>query len=164
MSRFGFGSGTRILGLELRWELVSVLSMLMFFTVITMFTSTYQERQPRKTVAWSKKHHDKTIPSLLVIDYMLLISEYVLGKKLLSNFMKNLHKMLHKWLWNVTHQKTFLCLHFEVDHVISISNYDLENLRMLCQQKYWMKNIAVNIRFWFCSAFVYFADFLLYIL
>ena len=163
MSRFGFGSGTRILDLELRCESVSVLSMMMFFTVITMFTSTYyQERQRRKTVAWSKKHY--MTKQFLVIDYMLLISEYVLGKKLLSNFYEKLTQNVAQITMKCHTSKDFLCVHFEVDHVISISKYDLENLRMLCQQKYWMKNIVVNIWFWFCSAFVYFADFLLYIL
>ena len=163
MSRFGFGSGTRILGLELRCESVSVLSMMMFFTVITMFTSTYyQERQRRKTVAWSKKHN--MTKQFLVIDYMLLISEYVLGKKLLSNFYEKLTQNVAQITMKCHTSKDFLCVHFEADHVISISKYDLENLRMLCQQKYWMKNIVVNIWFWFCSAFVYFADSLLYIL
>ena len=32
--------------------------------------------------------------------------------------------------------KDFLCLHFVVDQVLSISEYDLGNGRMPCEQKY----------------------------
>ena len=41
--------------------------------------------------------------------------------------------------------KDFLCFHFAVDQVLSISGYDLENGRMLCKQKYKIKNMAVKI-------------------
>ena len=82
--------------------------------------------------------------------------------------MKNLHKVLHKQL-SCHVSKDIPCLHFGVDQVLSISGYDLENGRMPCKHKYWIKNMAVKIRilmvlFWFCSDFVYFADFLLSLL
>ena len=32
-----------------------------------------------------------------------------------------------------------------VDQVLSISGYDLGNGRMLCKQKYWIKNMVVKI-------------------
>ena len=35
--------------------------------------------------------------------------------------------------------KDFIHLHFAVDQVLSISGYDLENGRMACNQKYWIK-------------------------
>ena len=38
--------------------------------------------------------------------------------------------------------KDFLHLHFAVDQVLST---DLENGRMPCKQKYWIKNIVVKI-------------------
>ena len=65
--------------------------------------------------------------------------------------------------------KDNLRLHFAFDQVLSISEYDLENGRMPCNNKYWIKNMAVKIRilmvlFWFCADFVYFADFLLSLL
>ena len=41
--------------------------------------------------------------------------------------------------------KDFLPLHFAVDHVLSISRYDLENGRMPCKQKYCINNMAVKI-------------------
>ena len=41
--------------------------------------------------------------------------------------------------------KDFLWIHFEVDQVLSISGYDLENGRMLCKQKYGIKNMVVKI-------------------
>ena len=46
-------------------------------------------------------------------------------------------------IWCTT--KDFLHLHFAVDRVLSISEPDLENGRMTCQWKYWIKNIAVKI-------------------
>ena len=39
----------------------------------------------------------------------------------------------------------FLCQHFAVDQVLSISQYDLDNGRMLCKQKYLIKNMVVKI-------------------
>ena len=36
-------------------------------------------------------------------------------------------------------------LHFQLDQVLSISGYDLENGRMSCKQKYCIKNMAVEI-------------------
>ena len=50
--------------------------------------------------------------------------------------------------------KDFLSLLFVVGQVLSISGYDLENGRMPCKQKYWIKNMAIKIAilivFWFC--------------
>ena len=68
---------------------------------------------------WSEPHtklytnnsllsRDKTTSFLLeLIDRVLSISEHVLEKHLLSIFIKNLHKALHKELCNSTCQKTF---------------------------------------------------------
>ena len=100
---------------------------------------------------WSKPHtklytnnsllsRDKTTSFLLeLIDRVLSISEHVLEKHLLSIFIKNLHKALHKELCNSTCQKTFSHCAFAVGQRFSISAYDLENGRMLCKQKYWIK-------------------------
>ena len=41
--------------------------------------------------------------------------------------------------------KDFLPLHFVIGQVLLISGYDLENGRMPCKQKYYIKNIAVEI-------------------
>ena len=41
--------------------------------------------------------------------------------------------------------KEFLRLYFAVDQVLSISEHHLENGRMPCNQKYWIKNMAVKI-------------------
>ena len=58
--------------------------------------------------------------------------------------------------YNVTCQNTFF--HFVVGQVPSISGYDFENGRMLCQQKYCIKTWLWESWFWFCSAYLYFAD------
>ena len=60
--------------------------------------------------------------------------------------------------------KNIIRLHLAVDQVLLISGYDLENGRISCKHKYWIKNMAVKIHILtvlFCSDFVYFADFLL---
>ena len=58
--------------------------------------------------------------------------------------MKNLHKTLHKYL--IPHVKRlFLLVFCSLDHMFSISEYDLENGRMLRQQKYWIKVTVVKI-------------------
>ena len=49
--------------------------------------------------------------------------------------------------------KNFRRLYFAVDHMLSISEYDLENRGMPCQQKYLIKNevkIPILILFRFC--------------
>ena len=45
----------------------------------------------------------------------------------------------------ISRVKDILPLHFAVGQVLSISGYDLENGRMLCKQKYWIKNMAIKI-------------------
>ena len=42
-------------------------------------------------------------------------------------------------------QKDFLPLHFAVGQVLSVSEYDLENRRMLCKQKYCIRNIVLKV-------------------
>ena len=87
---------------------------------------------------WSKT---STIFSLLeLINHVLPILEYVLEKHLL-HYTNN---------YATSHVKDFLCFHFSVDQVLSISGYDLENGRMLCKQKYKIKNMAVKIFILFC--------------
>ena len=65
--------------------------------------------------------------------------------------------------WWKTYRKrctsNFSPQHFAVGQVLSISRCNLENGRMPCQQKFYIKNMAVAIPiFIFFSAFVYFAD------
>ena len=67
---------------------------------------------------------------------MLLISE-CFGKTLVDfNFDEKLKQSIVQitMLYHVS--KDFLCLHFVVDQVLSISVYDLENGKMPCKQKY----------------------------
>ena len=42
-------------------------------------------------------------------------------------------------------QKDFLPLHFAVGQVLSVSEYDLENRRILCKQKYCIRNIVLKV-------------------
>ena len=53
-------------------------------------------------------------------------------KRCKSNYVKNM-------------SKDFLPLRFAVGQVLSISGYDLENVRMLCKQKYCIKIMSVKI-------------------
>ena len=55
--------------------------------------------------------------------------------------------------------KDLLPLHFAVGQVLSISRYNLENGRMLCKQKYCIKNMAVKILILILSRFSLLADF-----
>ena len=94
---------------------------------------------------------DKTIPFLLdLIAHVLLISDQ-------NRFWKNINCFCFWWKTykkcctsnyeNITCQKTFFPLYFKVGLVLSISEYDLESGTWRWKS-----------RFWFCSAFVYFAD------
>ena len=92
----------------------------------------------------------KTIFSLLeLIGHMLLISEYVLENINCFGFWwktytKRCTSELCK-LCNIMCQKDFLPLHFVVGQVLSVSEYDLENRRILCKQKYCIKNIVLKV-------------------
>ena len=80
------------------------------------------------------------------------------GKKLIAfDFDENLTQSVAQvTIWYHV-SKDFLPLHFAVSQVLSVSEYDLKNGRMLCKQKYYIKNMAVRIPD-FCPASVYFAD------
>ena len=71
-----------------------------------------------------------------------------------SNFDKKLTQSVAQVTIQYHVSKDFLHLHFAVDQVLSISRYDLKNLRMSCTQNYCIKNITVKILmlifFWFC--------------
>ena len=68
-------------------------------------------------------------------------------------FWKNISCFLF-WRRTYTKLKDFLCFHFAVDQVLSISGYDLENGRIPCKQKYKSKYMAekilILILFCFC--------------
>ena len=81
---------------------------MLLFILITIFTSKkYHERQPLVTVAFGKM--------LLVFDFDEKLTQIVIK-------------------YHVS--KDFRCLHFAVDYMLSISKYDLKNIRMPCQQEY----------------------------
>ena len=76
---------------------------------------------------------------------MLLISK-CFGKTLVAfDFNEKLTQSVAQIAMQYYVSKDFLHLHFAVDQVLSISGYELENGRMLCKQKYQIKNMAVKI-------------------
>ena len=106
---------------------------------------------------------EKTIFSLLgLIDHVLWISEYILEKHwLLSILIKKLTQSVAEVSMQYHVSNDFLPLNFEVDQVLSILGYDLDNGRMPCKEKHCIKNMTVKIPililFRFCLFFV--ADF-----
>ena len=100
---------------------------------------------------------DKKVSSLLEsISHVPSISEYVLEKSwLLSIMMKNLNKAQ---LCNITCQKTFFPCTMRL-----VRCFRFKGMIWRTEECRVSKNIALKTwwwksRFWFCSAFVYFAD------